>query len=327
MNLYIDRDNINSIIKNRNHVLYNDCLKVMQKQLNVYFNFTKEELASDATLMAWFKNFTHGLGAQNKLIFNYDIFPQRPIKSNSHRTFDREQLSSIYLISDDRSKILKEKGAVLVGGPGEEFDTFNQVFFFQGDYKFEKKFKIGGHEFKKWSDLENYSSAVSDIIFLDPYILSDPLNIEVNFIPFLKTLVSKSRCKLNLVLYVNFDEVNVSYDDLSKKIREAVEAVTSIKPNFTLVKVRDQRGIESFAEHDRTVFTNYLRVYSGDTFNYFKPDGSKKTKGREVHFSSFGDSENHKLALELIEDIQKNLNELPPQVAEGDKISNFLNFK
>jgi len=327
MDLYIDIANIDSIISNRNHELYNDILKTMQKQLNISFNFSKDELIKNEGLMAWFKYFTSGVGKNNKLTFSETLFPNRPLKSNTYIGFDKEQLSSIYLINDDRIQILKDKGAVLVGGPGEEFEIFNQVFFFQEDYKFEKKFKIGGVEFNKWKDLENYSSAVSDILFIDAYILFDSPGIDVNLIPFLKTLISKSRCKLNFVLYVNHDQVNISYPNLSTKVRQAVESVTGIKPNFTLIKVRDQRGIASYAEHDRTIFTNYLRVYSGDTFNYFKADGSKLTKGREVHYSSFGDSENHKLALGLVADIQNNLNELPADVVEGDKKSNFLNFK
>jgi hypothetical protein len=64
------------------------------------------------------------------------------------------------------------------------------------------------------------------------------------------------------------------------KIRQAVESVTGIKLNFTLKNVRNQIGIPSYAENDRTIYTNYIRVYSGDTFNYFKANGSKHTKGR-----------------------------------------------
>lgn len=327
MDLYIDIENINSFISNHSHELYADCLKTMQKQLNVYFNFKKEDIAKDDILMAWFKYFTSGVGVKNKQLFNEEKFPLRPLKSNTYNGFDKQQLSSIYLLNDERIGLLKEKGAVLVGSPGEEFDVFNQVFFFQGDYKFEKKFKIGSPHFNKWNDLATYSSCVSDILFIDSYILSDSAMIDVNFIPFLKTLVAKSKCKINLVLFVNNDLVNVVYSDLSLKVRAAIDSVTGIKPNFTLIKVRDQRGVPSYAEHDRTVFTNYIRVYSGDTFNYFKSDGSKLTKGREIHYSSFGDSENHNLSLELVNDIQKKLDELPADIAEGDKKSNFLNFK
>lgn len=327
MDLYIDLENINSLIDNRNDDLYNDCLKTMQKQLDVYFNFKKEELMENEGLMAWFKYFTSGIGKNNKQIFNANIFPERPLKSNTYIVFDKKQLSAMYLINDDRINVLKEKGAVLVGSPGEEFDVFNQVFFLQRDYKFDKKLKIGSPEFKDWQALKDYSSSISDILFIDGFILSDAEAIDFNLIPYLKILAAKAKCKLNLVLYVNYSNVNVTYEDISKKIRSAIESVTGIKPNFTLIKVRDQRGIESYAEHDRTIFTNYLRVYSGDTFNYFKADGTKRTKGREIHYSSFGDSENHMLASELVRGIQDNLDQLPADAVEGDKKSNFLNFK
>lgn len=327
MDLYIDKENIESFIANRNHSLYGDCIKTMQKQLNTYFNFTKEELQSNEGLMAWFKFFTSGVGQKNKQDFNKELFPVRPLKSNSYNTFSKEQLSAIYLVNDERIELLKDKGAVLIGAPGEEFEVFNQVFFFQSDYKFEKKLKIGSAEFNKWTDLENYSSAVSDILFIDAFILSEPDAIDINFIPFLKVLVAKSKSKLNIVVYANYDLVNISYGDISTKVRQAIASVTGIGPNFTLIKVRDKRDVASYAEHDRTIFTNYVRVYSGDTFNYFKTDGSKRTKGREIHYSSYGDSENHNLALELINDIQKNLDELPADAAEGDKKSNFLNFR
>ena len=327
MNLYIDRENINSFIKNHKHHLYNDCLKTMQKQFNIYFNFTKEDIAKDEIFTNWLKFFTSGVGETNKFSFNLILFPDRPLKSNSYIRFDKEQLSSIYLINDIHIKLLKEKGAILIGEQGEEFEIMNQVFLLQKDYKFEKKFRIGSPEFTKWSDLENYSSAVSDILFIDPFIINDLTDVNVNLIPFLKILASKCRCKLNLVLYVKNSESNISYEILSPIIRHEIEQVTGIKPNFTLIKVRDQRDVESFAEHDRTILTNYIRVYSGDTFNYFKPDGTKKTKGREIHFSSFADTENHKLAKELIDDIQKNLDVLPDENVHGDKKSNFLNFK
>jgi hypothetical protein len=327
MDLFIDKDNIDSIIGNRNHFLYSDCLKTMQKQLNVYFNFKKEVLLQNESLMAWFKFFTSGVGKNNKFVFNETIFPDRPLKSNSYNAFDKEQLSAIYLINDERIQILKDKGAILIGAPGEEFDVFNHVFLFQEDYKFEKKFKIGGEEFSKWKDLENFTISLTDILFIDSFILSNETILDINFIPYLKVIASKARCKLNLVLYVNHDYVSISYQELSAKIRQAVESVTGVKPNFTLVKIRDQRGISSFAEHDRTIFTNYIRIYSGDTFNYFKSNGQKLTKGREIHYSSLADTANHKLALELIYDIQNNLDRLSADVAEGDKKSNFLNFK
>jgi hypothetical protein len=326
MNLYIDKENVFSLIENSKHELYADCIKTMQKQMNVFFNFSKTELVSSEILIAWIKLFTSGVGASSIQRFNDEKFPERPLKTNTHNSFDKEQLSSVYLVNDERIELLAEKGALLIGRPGEEIDVFNQVFLFNNDYKFEKKLIIGDDNFKTWTTIEKFALSVSDILFVDSYILSDATLIEHNFIKLLKTLVSKSRCKVNIVVLVNTDKQAVAYDDLSKRVRQAVNEVTGVNPNFTLISVRHQRGVTSHAEHDRTIFTNYSRFYSGDTFNYFGPNGEKITKGRELHISSFGDFENHSVSLKLVEDLQLKINALPDSAIEGDKKSNFLSF-
>jgi hypothetical protein len=327
MNLYIDKENIHSLVENSKHELYDDCIKTMKRQLDVCFNFNKSDLFQNEILAAWFKsNFTSGVD-ERKQSFSDEKFPPRPLKSNSYISFSKEELSSVYLINDDRIDSLAEKGALLIGKPGEEIDVFRQLFLSNNDYKFDKKLKIGGSKFKTWADLERYSFSVTDILFIDNYIFSDSNLLENNFLQLIKTLLAKTRCKVNIVVLSNTDKVAITYGELSPKIRDAVQTITGVKPNFTLIKIRDQRGVKSSSEHDRTIFTNYSRVYSGDTFNYFRPDGSLLTKGREIHISSFGDRENHDVSMELIEDIQDRLNDLPDTIAEGDKKSNFLNFK
>ena len=327
MNLYIDKENTLSLVENARHELYGDCIKTMKRQLDVYFNFNKNELIENETLTVWFtSNFTSGVG-ERKQFFNEEKFPPRPLKSNSYNSFSKEELSAAYLINDDRFDSLAEKGALLIGKPGEEIDVFRQLFLTNNDYKFDKKLKIGGANFRTWSDLENYSFGITDILFIDNYIFSDSTLLEHNFLQLIRALLVKTRCKVNIVVLTNTDKVAISYSELSPKIRDVVQAITGVKPNFTLIKIRDQRGVKSSSEHDRTIFTNYSRVYSGDTFNYFKPDGTLLTKGREIHISSFGDRENHDVSTELIEDIQERLNVLPESIAEGDKKSNFLHFK
>lgn len=327
MNLYIDKENVLSLIENSKQELYADCIKTMQKQMNVIFNFNKTELLSSEILMAWIKLFTSGVGPKSNQSFNENKFPERPLKSNTHISFGKEELSSVYLLNDERIEKLSEKGALLIGRPGEELNVFNQVFLFNNDYKFEKKFLIGDGNFNNWTQLDNYALSVSDILFVDSYILSDKSLIEHNFLQFLKTLVSKSRCKVNIVVLVNTDKMAVTYDEISPMVRNAVNDVTGVNPNFTLIKVRHQRGVASHAEHDRTIFTNYARVYSGDSFNYFGANGEKITNGRELHISSFGDLENHTISLRLVEDLQSKIDALPDTAIQGDKKSNFLSFK
>lgn len=327
MTLYIDIENIRSFIANRTHELYADCIKTMQKQLDVQFNFNKEVLTADEGLLAWFKIFTEGAGKTNTFSFSEEKFPIRPLKSNTHTTLNPKQLSSIFLLEDEKIHNCINAGALLIGRPGEEFLIFNQIFFNQGDYKFDKKIKIGGTAFSKWTDLDKYSLPLSDIVIIDPYILVDNSMIDTNLITYLKTLVLRAKCKINVVLYVNSNKVAISYADLSSKIRQAIKSVTGISPDFTLVKYFDQRNVPSVAEHDRTIYTNYFRVYSGDSFNYFLSTGKKNTKGREIHYISFGERENYQLAVDLISDVQKSIDSLPSTAIEGDKKSNLLNFK
>jgi hypothetical protein len=255
------------------------------------------------------------------------MFPERnQLKSNCYINFTTEQLSSIYLLNDEKCKSLKDKGAILVGEVGEEIEVISLLFLLNEDYKFDKKLKIGGTEFTKWQDLEKYALAVSEILIFDPFILSDTSLIESNLLPFLKVMAKKASNKLNILVFVSLEKTSVQYQTISSSIRQAVKEVTSISPNFTMITVRNQRGEKSNLEHDRTIFTNYFRVYSGDSFNYFKSDGTKITNGRELHIASYGDKENHRLAQELLYDIQTVLENLPIEQIQGDKKSNFLNF-
>jgi len=325
MQLYIDKENLQSFISNSKDPLYADCTKTMQRQLDLTFNFSKEALKTDEILLKWFSVLTEGVN-DTKKEFNEAKFPNRPLKSNSYNSFDLNQLSAIYLINDDKINVLKDKGAILIGDIGEEIEVFKQLFLHHNDYKFDKKLLIGGAEFLSWKHLEKYSFVTSDILVFDPYILSDSSLIESNLTSYLKILCSKIRCTVNIVIYLEFDKMNVEYSSISSEIRKSIKSVTGINPNLTIIKYRKQKNMASAAEHDRTIFTNYFRVYSGDSFNYFDSAGSKITNGREIHYSCFADRENHRLAIDLIQSIQEKLNQIPPEQILGDKKSNFLKF-
>lgn len=328
MNIYLDKANLISLIAQKDKSNYNDCIRVLQRQLDCYFNFPKKVLAENAAILAWFrKNYTQGVG-KTDTFFLPTPFPQRPLKTNCYQKFEIDQLSSIFLLEDENIDNLKEKGAILLGNVGEEIVILSRIFLQNGDYKFDKKLRIGSDDFKNWNDLEKYQFETTDILIFDQYILSDETSIRDNLLPLLKVLTTLSFVKINLVIYTKLIPGHLSYDEVKSSIKAAIRESTSVKVNFTLVKYRDQRDVHVVqAEHDRTIFTNYCRYYSGDTFNYWNADGTKKTKGRELHISCLADKETHKLAKELILDIQNNINNLPPEYIQGDKKSNFLSFE
>lgn len=101
MDVYIDKANLLSFIKSNNDSLFVDCNKLLKKQMNVFFNFPKEELKMDHSLMIWITTLSQGMGKENQIKFNYNI-PTRPLKSNSSNGFCVNKLSSVFLVDDGR---------------------------------------------------------------------------------------------------------------------------------------------------------------------------------------------------------------------------------
>jgi hypothetical protein len=51
MHLYIDKENLLSFIKQSKKPLYQECLRTMQRQVDITFNFSKADLRGDQELM------------------------------------------------------------------------------------------------------------------------------------------------------------------------------------------------------------------------------------------------------------------------------------
>ncbi|KAF2335381.1 hypothetical protein [Flavobacterium ginsenosidimutans] len=324
MDIYIDKENLLSFVNLKADDLYDDCIKTLKKQLNVYFNFPKEDLKSDDKLMAWYSSFQEGVGENNSFSFGSN-FPPRPLKSNTYKNFNSNQLSSAYLISDERFDALNNTGTLLMAKPGEEIELFNKLFLFQRDYIFEKRWRISSSTFSTWSDLSSFSLPLTDIIIVDPFILknkdTDTDTVDVNLISYLEVLSEIIKVKTNIVVFTNPGNIDVDYPVLLPKIRAVLNKTTNVQPNFTLIKTSK--------EHDRTILTNYKRINSGDTFNFFNNQGHRITKGKEIGYSSLANAENHKLANEVFNDLQIQINHLKvnnPAFIIGDKQCNFLTF-
>ena len=170
-----------------------------------------------------------------------------------------------------------------------------------------------------------FSLPLTDIIVVDPYILknkdTDTDTVDINLIGYLETLSSVINTKTNIVVFTNPNNIDVDYPALLPKVRAILNKSTNVQPNFTLVKTNK--------EHDRTILTNYKRIKSGDTFNFFNKQGKRITKGKEIEYSSLANADNHKLAIEVYNDLQEHIDFLKvnnPDYIIGDKECNFLTF-
>lgn len=324
MDIYIDKSNLISFVKSKSHELFNDCNKLLKKQLNVYFNFPKNDLKESPLLLNWITTLSQGMGEHNEIKFDYKE-PVRPLKSNSSNAFCSNKLTSVYLLEDEETEKFKNSGCVLVGAVGEEIEVLNKLFFNQNDYDFEKKWRINSDTFNSWTDLNSYSLPLTDVLIIDPFILknkdTDTDTIDLNLIQYLNVLCKDSYTKANITIVTNPRTSDYEFEAIKHKVVNSLTRVLGKKPNFTLILTS--------REHDRCILTNYKRIYSGDTFNFWNNKRQKITKGREISYSSLAKRENHNLAIELIKDVQATvdfLNENNPEYIQGDKASNYLNF-
>ncbi|MBI9061970.1 MAG: hypothetical protein JEZ14_08265 [Marinilabiliaceae bacterium] len=242
------------------------------------------------------------------------------------------ELKSAYLLSGDCCDDLVEDGALAIKNLGHEVNLFNQFVFLKNDYDFEKKMGIGSVEYNKWSDLEKYTMPFTDILIIDQYVFSDASLIPSNYIKCLEALHAKKTIQTNIIVYTDFDQFNRgqrSPVQIAKATKKAVKQITGIKPTFTLVLVKKQRDVDSFSEHDRTIWTNYFRLYTGDSINHFNSAGEKITTGREIHLTSHLKEENRLLSDKLIDDLQDNITKMRGKDSAkiyGDYISSVLRF-
>lgn len=314
---YFDLENLESFLKQPKDDFYHDCLKLIKKQLDLSFNFNKEDFKKSEDLMSFIKLLSDGVG--DKVIkYIPEKFPARDIKSNSHKDFSIDELLSVYFINNSDLKKLKEKDDLLIADIGEEIGMFKTLFLKNGDYKFELKLRIG-EEFSSWKIFKNFQTSHTDIIIVDNYILTDKSLIPTNLNGIIdNSLVDNCRKILNIVIFVKGDQMNIDYTELKTSISVLVKAKYVESPNVTIIK--------HYVEHDRTILRNLLRIYSGDTFNYFLANGNKITRGKEIHFSSIADKENYKLYKNTLSDLQAIVNNAVAGNIIGDKKSRFINF-
>ena len=315
---YFDLENLISFLKQPKDDLFQDCLKLLKKQLDITFNFNKEDLKSFDEGIIFLKILSEGLG-EKKIKFNSEKFPARTLKSNSHSDFNIEELLSVYFINDSNLNSLSNKDELLIADIGEEMRMFKTLFLNNNDYKFDKKLRIGT-EFPSWKTLQNYKSPFIDLIIVDNFILSDKSLFETNLKGIIEnTLGLVSRKKINIIIFLKSNQDNIPFRELETEIQKIVIEKCKEVPNITLIK--------HYSEHDRTILLNFIRIYSGDTFNYFLSNGRTTTKGKEIHFVSIAEKENYNLYIEMLKDLQKIIDNSKQESIIGDKKSRLLKFK
>jgi len=291
-------------------------MEILRSDLDLYFNFKKEEIKKSLELQVWFMQLNlQGFGETIYTFNNY--FPIRPLKSNTVNTFKLDNLFSIFLLNDSTIEKFKNTGCLIVGGLGEEINTINELCFHNGKkYTFTRELRIGENGFLEWNDLKVFVKPLTDILIIDPYIFkTSNENIKKNLIEILKILSSKTTYKVKIVIVYKELDNNLKLEDIKQLICSELKVILQKKPDVTFIK--------TYSEHDRTIITNYIRI-TGNTFNYWDESGKKINNGKDIVVRSLGDYEYYQNAFKAIDDIQQIV--LKGVDVFGDKESNFIRF-
>lgn len=343
MRVYIDKENLLSLLSSNkgDNEKCADCLRMLQKQCDVYFNFSDTDIIDNPNaeikerLLDFIKTLPDGKWKSwHRLTESAPPYPSRPIQDSIYNPEDKENIKAVYLIDDARADFVKKEGCLLISSLGDELNVLSTLIL-GDDYSFSKPIYI--RDLQSWTETNTYLSPCTDIIFVDRYIFNaDDETLNNNVYTLIAQLASKAKQrKINICFVTDKDygHYPIVWSDIILRIKEVVKKKTKSEPNVTIVKMPKKDLPDNLHEHDRTIFTNYKYIYSGDTFSYFGQKKDDKTNiissGRLLTLLSFGNRENEKIGNSFISDIQRLVNEvkkISPFYIEGDKISNFIKF-
>lgn len=84
MRVYIDKSNLLSFFGSYGHPNFEDALRMLKSQCDLFFNFSKEVVLSDEALRTIILQLTSGSNDSPKPKFLDVMFPERPLKANFH---------------------------------------------------------------------------------------------------------------------------------------------------------------------------------------------------------------------------------------------------
>ena len=207
--------------------------------------------------------------------------------------------------ADKKRKRIRTKNGYLIAF---ENDYYNKWI----DLSFKKKNtllpvdKNNVNSFKSWNDFDSILLPFTDVIISDSYILSDISLIQSNLLTLWEKLDSLTPVRYNFLIVTHEGnprmDIKKEYDKLNEfRIRKKLKANLSLVFTTNIDK-----------EHDRNIFMNYIRLKSGDSFNFFDSKQRIVSKGTEIDIYSCSDPQKEKATLSILKrvsDIIKNTSE------------------
>ena len=304
MVLYIDKENLISLVRSEDKACFVEYSNLIRKNLDIQYNFSKEEIRGDEFLTFWFSQLGSGVGGVQEFCPPRNIVPKRPMKSNFIKDLDASGRSALFFLNDI------DKCCVMVSKIGDELSKLKAVF--QPDEQGE----ILTYRIADWGDFLP-KLPLSDIIICDNHYFKDKEVYEANeneIIRFLSSIPHES--PVNVVIIVKDSEVDTKIElaEEQSRIKDLVKRASgSSKSTVTILTTNKT--------HDRALITNYYRVKQGSSFHikhiHVKHDISAEIKTHAIR-------KNHEFTVSLLNEYQDIASQ--PVKCIGDKICNYLTF-
>jgi hypothetical protein len=247
--------------------------------------------------------------------FNTNNF-KKPFK----HTFDlKAHYQSIYFLKEeDINERLKfvSKNPIPIAFQDGYLDLFNKLSLGDNSSVVIPVGKTEG-DFISWDILFNYFHFVTDIVIADNYILDDRSIIESNFFEILKKFNAINNV-FNLTI-VTFEKSENKKLDHSKEVEFIRDKLIELNISCRIHLILLNRELK---EHDRGIFTNFLRLKSGDSFNFLNSNGQIITKGTELDFYPLTNYKLFDVNKIALSSIKKKI--LKSKVKESDLVHNRL---
>jgi hypothetical protein len=175
--------------------------------------------------------------------------------------------------------------------------------------------------FNSWNEILLYLHFMSDVVIADNYLFSDPSLLVSNFHELIKNIYKKE-LNLNITL-VTFNNPKTPFDleNLQINIKSILNSM-GLKEKFNLILLNSE-----LKEHDRGIFTNLVRIKSGDSFNFFNSKGELITKGTELDFYSLTNPVYFKMTEIALDAIKDAINKSKPTMKKITIQNRLLSIK
>ena len=225
----------------------------------------------------------------------FDSVYKNKIKSKSPFSF--------FCINEDNEQQQKKynsKNGYLIGFLKDYISKWERLKLLQLSKVLPVRKNIEGALFSKWEILGEYLTPFTDAVLVDNYIFSDESLILSNFEQILIQLDCATPVKYNLTI-VTFEgnKIKLNGPLLFKQLHD-IKIKNQLKCDIGLVL-----ATRKVKEHDRGIFTNYLRIMTGDTFNYFNSRNAIIT-GTDISFHSLANPDNMHAARAALSSVKNN---------------------